>query len=87
MKYPMVQSEFERVRLKYWGIPDFSLPQFMSIQESRDPYTTYHQRRVAELARAIAIDLGLSEWNQKGIHTIGLLHDVGKISIPVEILE
>ena len=86
MNYPMVHPEFDQSWLKYYGIPDFSMPQFISIQESRDPYTTYHQRRVAELARAIAGEMGLSEWNQKGIHTIGLLHDLGKISIPAEIL-
>jgi putative nucleotidyltransferase with HDIG domain len=53
---------------------------------SRDPYTAGHQRRVAELARAIAKEMGLSEWQIMGIHITGLLHDVGKISVPSEIL-
>jgi putative nucleotidyltransferase with HDIG domain len=53
---------------------------------SRDPYTAGHQRRVAELARAIAKEMGLSEWQMMGIHIAGLLHDVGKISVPSEIL-
>jgi putative nucleotidyltransferase with HDIG domain len=57
-----------------------------SVIETRDPYTAGHQRRVAELARAIAREMGLSEWQIMGIHIIGLLHDVGKIAVPAEIL-
>jgi putative nucleotidyltransferase with HDIG domain len=53
---------------------------------SRDPYTAGHQRRVAELARAIAKEMRLSEWQIRGIYIAGLLHDVGKISVPSEIL-
>lgn len=57
-----------------------------SVIESRDPYTAGHQWRVAELARAIAREMGLSEWQIIGIHVAGLLHDVGKVAVPVEIL-
>jgi putative nucleotidyltransferase with HDIG domain len=57
-----------------------------AVVESRDPYTAGHQRRVAELARAIAREMGLSEWQVQGVHIIGLLHDVGKIAVPAEIL-
>ena len=53
---------------------------------TRDPYTAGHQRRVAELARAIAREMGLSEWQMMGIHVAGLLHDVGKVAVPSEIL-
>jgi putative two-component system response regulator len=54
--------------------------------EARDPYTAGHQRRVANLARYIATDMGLSEDQVDGIRTAGVLHDLGKISVPVEIL-
>jgi putative nucleotidyltransferase with HDIG domain len=57
-----------------------------AVVESRDPYTAGHQRRVAELARAIAGEMGFSEWRRQGIHIMGLLHDVGKIAVPAEIL-
>ena len=57
-----------------------------SVVETRDPYTAGHQRRVAELARAIAREMGLSEWQIIGIHIAGLLHDVGKVAVPSEIL-
>jgi putative nucleotidyltransferase with HDIG domain len=54
--------------------------------ETRDPYTAGHQRRVAGLARAIAGEMGLSEWQAMSIYITGLLHDVGKVAVPTEIL-
>jgi putative nucleotidyltransferase with HDIG domain len=56
------------------------------VVESRDPYTAGHQRRVAELARSIAKEMKLTEWQVMGIHIAGLLHDVGKVAVPSEIL-
>lgn len=56
------------------------------IVETRDPYTAGHQRRVAELACAIAREMDLSEWQIEGVRITGLLHDVGKIAVPAEIL-
>ncbi|MFP4607688.1 MAG: HD domain-containing phosphohydrolase [Thiohalospira sp.] len=54
--------------------------------EMRDPYTAGHQRRVAELATAIGARLGLSGEQLEGLHVAGLIHDVGKISVPPELL-
>jgi PAS domain S-box-containing protein/putative nucleotidyltransferase with HDIG domain len=54
--------------------------------EKRDPYTAGHQQRVAMLACAIARDLGLTEEKIEGIRVASLLHDLGKIYIPAEIL-
>lgn len=54
--------------------------------EMRDPYTSGHQRRVADLAAAIARELGLSEKKVEGIYMAGLIHDVGKIRVPSGIL-
>jgi len=54
--------------------------------ETRDPYTAGHQRRVAEIAGAIAIEMGLSEHQVEGVRIAGLIHDIGKISVPAEIL-
>jgi putative nucleotidyltransferase with HDIG domain len=56
------------------------------VVESRDPYTAGHQRRVAALARSIAREMKLTEWQAMGIHIAGLLHDVGKVAVPTEIL-
>ena len=56
------------------------------ICELKDPYTAGHQKRVAYIARAIAEHLNLDEFHIDEIYTAGLLHDVGKVTIPSEIL-
>ncbi len=54
--------------------------------DARDPYTAGHQRHVAELAAAIAAELGLDPDAIEGVRLAAGLHDVGKIGVPVEIL-
>ena len=54
--------------------------------ETRDPYTAGHQRRVVHLARAIATAMKLPQEKIEGIRMAGAIHDIGKISIPTEIL-
>jgi len=54
--------------------------------ERRDPYTAGHQRRAADLARAIATEMALPKDKIEGIRVAGIIHDIGKISIPAEIL-
>ena len=54
--------------------------------ETRDPYTTGHQNRVADLARTIAQEMGLPENQVDGLRLAGTIHDLGKVSIPAEIL-
>ncbi|MES9971065.1 MAG: HD domain-containing phosphohydrolase [Candidatus Thiodiazotropha sp.] len=54
--------------------------------ELRDPYTAGHQQRVAKIAVAIAHELALSGKQIEGINLAAVVHDVGKISIPSEIL-
>ncbi len=54
--------------------------------ETRDPYTAGHQVRVAELAYAIAQELGLPSERKDAIKFAAMIHDIGKISIPTEIL-
>ena len=54
--------------------------------ETRDPYTAGHQQRVAELAGAIAREMGVPTVQQEAIRVASLLHDIGKISVPAEIL-
>lgn len=61
--------------------------QAMSVAvEARDPYTSGHQRRVAALARSIAAEMNLSRDQIEGIRMAASIHDMGKISIPAEIL-
>ncbi|MCL6471769.1 MAG: response regulator [Firmicutes bacterium] len=57
-----------------------------STSEKRDPYTAGHQQRVAELASSIAKVMGLPDDQIEGVRVAGLLHDIGKVSVPAEIL-
>ncbi len=54
--------------------------------EIRDPYTAGHQQRVSEIAVALAQEMGLSASETKCLRITGLLHDIGKIVVPAEIL-
>ncbi len=59
---------------------------FGRMAELRDPYTAGHQKRVAKLAYRIGGNLGMAEEDCKGIRVAGVLHDIGKIHIPAELL-
>ncbi|MDP2725964.1 MAG: HD-GYP domain-containing protein, partial [Dehalococcoidia bacterium] len=54
--------------------------------EIRDAYTAGHERRVAQVACAIAREMGLPKQRIEGIRIASLLHDLGKICVPAEIL-
>lgn len=54
--------------------------------EARDPYTAGHQRRVAELACAIARQMNLNDEQIEGIRMGATIHDIGKIQVPAEML-
>ncbi len=57
-----------------------------STVEARDPYTAGHQRRVSDLARTIAQEMNLTPAQVEGVRMAGIIHDLGKIYIPAEIL-
>ena len=65
---------------------DGTIKTISAIGEIRDPYTGGHQQRVAQLASAIAKVMGLTEDQVNGIYTAGMLHDIGKIAVPIETL-
>jgi putative nucleotidyltransferase with HDIG domain len=54
--------------------------------EMRDPYTAGHQNRVSSLACAITEELGFNEEQVEGIRLAAMIHDLGKITVPAEIL-
>jgi len=58
----------------------------VSAVEARDPYTSGHQNRSADLARAIAVEMKLSQDNIDAVRVAGSIHDIGKLSVPAEIL-
>ncbi len=54
--------------------------------EMRDPYTAGHQRRVAQLAMGIAEEINLPEEQKEGLRIAAVIHDIGKICVPAELL-
>ena len=58
----------------------------VNASELKDPYTAGHQRRVATLGHAIALEMGLTAEKARRVELAGLVHDIGKIEIPSEIL-
>jgi PAS domain S-box-containing protein/putative nucleotidyltransferase with HDIG domain len=65
---------------------DGSIKSIAKMVEMKDPYTAGHQQRVAELASAIAGEMGLTIEQVKYIYLAGLIHDIGKFYVPADIL-
>lgn len=65
---------------------DETIHALASAVEQRDPYTAGHQQRVARLACAIAGEMGLPAERIDGLRTAAIIHDIGKLSVPIEIL-
>lgn len=63
-----------------------TLEAFVSIVEDRDSYTGGHSQRVAIYSKMIAKEIGCSEEECELIHKAGILHDIGKISTPDNVL-
>jgi PAS domain S-box-containing protein/putative nucleotidyltransferase with HDIG domain len=63
-----------------------SIDSLASAIEMRDPYTAGHQERTTRLARAIACEMGLAEERVEAIEIAGVIHDIGKLYVPAEIL-
>ena len=54
--------------------------------EMKDPYTAGHQRRVTEIVSAIALEMQIDQDRLQGLRLASLVHDIGKINVPAEIL-
>ena len=65
---------------------DAAIDTMSRIIEAKDPYTSDHQHRVCQLAVPLARELGLAEDKIEGIRIASLIHDIGKIGLPTEIL-
>ncbi|RPJ03409.1 MAG: response regulator, partial [Spirochaetaceae bacterium] len=75
-------ESFEKLRMALGGV----IQAMAHTVEKRDPYTAGHQRRVSDLARTIAEEMDLTSDMVEGVRLAGVVHDVGKIAIPSEIL-
>jgi putative nucleotidyltransferase with HDIG domain len=78
----MLRESFAKLEKTY----EQTVESLSSIAEMRDPYTAGHQVRVAKLACEIVSELGMSEEQVGVIRTAALIHDIGKIIVPSEIL-
>ena len=78
----MLESAYDSLKKSYTA----SIKVFASMIEMRESRTSGHARRVAELARALAIDLGMSDNDARDVLYAGLLHDIGKIGFPDTLL-
>lgn len=84
-----VQEQVEQLKATYIKLQnalDGTVISLSSALERRDPYTAGHQQRVSELACAMAVEMGLPPDRLESIRVAGILHDIGKISVPAEIL-
>ncbi len=72
----------EALKNSFFGIAEA----LSKVIEDRDPYTSGHSTGVAGLAEAIARTMGFPEDHVTGIYITGVLHDIGKMAVPVEIL-
>ncbi len=81
--FELLLEENYRTMRRAW---DETIEVLSTTVEMRDPYTAGHQRRVARLAGAIAGKLGIPEQSLFAVERASLLHDVGKIEVPAEIL-
>ena len=77
-----IQHNFENLK----KVMNSTVQAISTTIEKRDPYTSGHQQRVADLSRTIAREIGFSENEIEGIYIAAAIHDIGKISIPAEIL-
>lgn len=80
------QSEIERYIGRLERAMQSTLTAVSLMVELRDPYTAGHEHRVGELAAAIGAELGLPDDTVQGLRLAGYVHDIGKISVPAEML-
>jgi putative nucleotidyltransferase with HDIG domain len=79
----------EDLRRLYHGMQRAILQSLLGLAsalEAKDPYTHGHSRRVAGLARRLALEVGFSDSSARLVAQAGLLHDIGKIGIPEAVL-
>ncbi|MBE5802026.1 MAG: HD domain-containing protein [Clostridiales bacterium] len=79
-------NNLRRRKEEYQAILDQSLKTFARVIDAKDPYTNGHSIRVAEYARELARRMDMSEEEQERIYFVAMLHDIGKIGIPDNIL-
>lgn len=80
--YELVSNEYDREIESSKSL----LVSLANVIEAKDKYTDGHTRRVSQVCKAIGIELKLSEADIETLEVVGVIHDVGKVGIPEEIL-
>lgn len=78
----MAQRHMEQLESAFMG----TVRMASNLTDVRDSYTSHHSRRVGMIAAAMGAELGLDANRQQGLFVAGSLHDIGKVKIPMEIL-
>jgi len=81
-----VEEELLKTNVKLNSLLNDTVSGLVSAIEYRDPYTAGHQRRVTQLAVAIAEEMKLPKNILDCIRISSMIHDIGKINVPIEIL-
>jgi HD-GYP domain-containing protein (c-di-GMP phosphodiesterase class II) len=86
LKYNQVNKRLKQSYKKLQKIIEGTAHIIMKVVEIRDPYSTGHQQRVSKLAMAIAQEMKLSQDKIEGTRIASLVHDIGKVNLPTEIV-
>ncbi len=82
----LTQAKLQRSMAQLQTTLKAAIKALSSAIEMRDPYTAGHQERVTKLATAIAQEMGLLPEQIEGLQVAGIIHDIGKLNVPAEIL-
>mgnify|MGYP000123677825 CR=1 FL=1 len=85
-KYKQVESELQHSLRRLRSTFDEAIHALASAMRFRDPYTAIQQRRVTQLAVAIAEEMGLPDEQIEGLRVAAAVYDIGKINVPIELL-
>lgn len=86
LEYNQVDKKLKQSYKKLQKIIEGTANIITKVVETRDPYSTGHQQRVSKLARAIGREMKLSQDKIEGTKIASLVHDIGKVNLPTEII-
>ncbi len=86
LKYKQVEKNFKQTCKKIEKVIEGTANIITRVVELRDPYSAGHQQRVSKLATAIAREMKLSQDKIEGTRVASLVHDIGKVNLPTEII-
>lgn len=86
LKYNQLDKKLKQTNEKLQKMIESTADIIIKVVEIRDPYSTGHQQKVSKLATAIALEMKLSKNEIEGIKIASLVHDIGKVNVPTEII-